>query len=42
MIGDSLRIDYHGARDFGMRAILVDRYGAHSDAGVNQSTVWTS
>lgn len=33
MIGDSLRNDYHGAREFGMRAILVDRYGTHADSG---------
>lgn len=34
MIGDSFRNDYQGARVFGMHAILVDRQGTHSDAGV--------
>jgi len=34
MVGDSLRNDYYGAQDFGMRAILIDRLSAHSDAGV--------
>lgn len=34
MIGDSLRNDYCGALEFGMRAILLDRHGAHSDTEI--------
>nr|GID83478.1 haloacid dehalogenase [Actinoplanes derwentensis] len=34
MIGDSLAKDVHGALAAGLPAILLDRYGAHPDAGV--------
>lgn len=35
MVGDSLANDYQGAIDFGMRAVLVDRSGAHRDSAVD-------
>lgn len=35
MIGDSLRNDYHGAIDFGMQAVLLDRSGLLARNDVN-------
>lgn len=32
MVGDSLPLDVHGAREAGLPAVLLDRYDAHADA----------
>jgi putative hydrolase of the HAD superfamily len=37
-VGDSIRNDIDGAHNAGMKGILVDRKGAHQDAGITRIT----